>query len=108
YRRWQFDATREALRLQIEQTKRAITFAQDVDDNDIEELLELTGRGFKPVIERIVPRLVALKSDSATFTMQWVPHEHARRAVIQVSNTLAEHDTAGAAAREDTEALLAV
>ena len=101
-------ATREVLRLQIEETQRAIAHAQDADDDDMEELLELTGRGFRPVIERIVPRLMYLDSNAETQVRRWLPHERARAAVVRLGNTIAEHETAGAAAREDTEAILAV
>ena len=106
--RWRLDATNEALRLQAAEIKRAVKYARSVDDEDIEDLLELTGRGFGPVVDRILPRLVRLQSDFTEFTKEWVPNEGARDAVIRVGNTLAEHDTAGKAAREDTEALLAV
>jgi len=101
-------ATKEALRLQIEETKAAIEHARDADDDDIEELLGLTGRGFGPVVARVLPRLVYLRSDPAARTMEWLPHEAARAAVLNLSNTLAELDTAAEGAREDTEAILAV
>lgn len=102
------DATREALRLQIDETQRAIAHAKAAADDDLEALLELTGRGFDSIVQRIVPRLMYLESNAVTQVRRWKPHERARAAIVRLGNTLAEHETAGKAAREDTEAILAV
>lgn len=105
---FRLQATREALRLQIEETRAAIEHARNTDDGNVEELLQLTGRGFDPVVARVLPRLVFLRADASARTMEWLPHEAGRTAVLTLSSTLAELDTAAEGAREDTEALLAV
>jgi hypothetical protein len=105
---WQFDCTKEALRLQIEATQGAIDHANSCDDDEPEELLEFTGRGFDPIVERIMPRLVEFKADPVTRRMRWVPHQRARELVTDLTRKLFEHDTAGSGARASQEALLAV
>jgi len=105
---WQFDCTREALRFQIDGTKAAIEYARSCDDDDVEDLLEFTGRGFDPVVERIMPRLVEFKADPTTGRFRWVPHQRGRELVLDLSRKLFENEIAASGARASQEVLLAV
>jgi len=105
---WQFECTKEALRLQIEATQAAIDYANEVDDEEVDELLDFTGRGFEPIVDRIIPRLLEFQQDPANQRFRWVPHQKARVLVTDLTNTLFENEIAARGARASQEAMLAI
>ncbi len=106
--KWQFDCTKEALRFQIQGANDAIAYAQSCDDDEVDELLEFTGKGFDPVVERILPRLLEFQADPVSRRMRLVPHQKARALMLDLSRKLFENEIAASGARASQEVLLAV
>src|SRR5207248_612955 len=75
-RKWQLKAAREVLAAYLNSVKNAIEGASEIDFGDRLELLKLTGIGFDPVVNRVIP--VLMKLDDAG---RWIPDSTARNAV---------------------------
>lgn len=65
---------------------KVISEAKAIPDADIPSLLKLTGHSFKPVVKRLIPRLMKLDINANAKTKRWVPDKIARGHVSSLTN----------------------
>lgn len=86
-RKWQLDATKEAIGKYREVVNEAKKNAEGILPSDRKELLKLTGIGFSAVIHDLLPRLMRLDETAKPRGLIWVPDRDARSAVCNLATT---------------------
>lgn len=84
---WREKAMREAIDQVIELMDESIEEAKDIEDCDTDDLLDLTGFGFKAIERELVPsmmRLTDVVSPTGSRKQLWVPDYQARRWIPQL------------------------
>jgi len=108
--RWRVRAAKEALAKLQEAAAESIEMAADIEDDEIEDLLKLTGIGFDAVRDHLSIRLMRLQ-DSTDATgaryRSWVPDHEGRNWVRRVALLAARVKKQQAAARVDNHMLVA-
>lgn len=81
YRKWADGALQEAINKIRENVNDAIEEAEEIEDCEVGDLLELTAYGFDAVAEKVVSRLVKLEEFGTPKRQRWVPDKAGRAAV---------------------------
>ena len=85
----------------------SINIARDTDIDDIEDMVELTGEGFGPVVKMLLPRLVKLEERGASPELVWVPDELARLAAESIETIGDQARAIDAVGSADTAVVIA-
>jgi len=113
-RRYVLHAMRQGVEQQIDRLYRALRYAKGVDADEIEELLDLTGRGFGSVVARTRPLLMRLQEQTHDVdgrqvkVLRWTPDVAARRDMTLLFQKFGEVDLARKASDADTEVIMAL
>jgi hypothetical protein len=79
-------ATREAFIGWRQAVFDSVNIARDTEVDDLEAMVELTGEGFGPVVQMLLPRLVKLEQRGTPAELVWVPDELARLAAESIES----------------------
>lgn len=93
YRQWVQQTFYRALDEYRKSVDNALAAAQATKDDDYDGLVQLTGRGFDPVVQRVLSQMVRLKDDGQ-FHTEWVTDPAARDWVQSIAS-LAKEAKAG-------------
>ena len=86
----------------------ALNIAKKTRTRDIEEMVKLTGQGFGPIVQMLLPRLVKLQERGSPAQLVWVPDEQARLTVQSIKSVADEALAIDAIGSADTTLIVAL